>query len=183
MAGNSKYVERRYCSPLARRRTRRRARGSRPGSSDRKCRPSSSCSVYFINRDAGRIDEREAPFEIAVVDDVGRLLGELAVARFAFAQRLFRPLALGDVAVVDDDAADARVVEAVDADAFDVPPRAVVVPQPERVLHGHARLLEALGEVRPERQHVVVVHPAEHVGVDDVRDRAARACAPSAGLA
>ena len=90
------------------------------------------------------IDEGEAPFEIAVVDDVGRLLGELAVAHLAFAQRLFRAPALGDVPVVDDDAADARIVEAVDADAFDVAPRAVLVPQPERVLHRHARLLEPL---------------------------------------
>ena len=69
-----------------------------------------------------RIDEGESPFEITVIDDVGGLLGELPVARLAFSKRFGGTPAFGDVVTVDDDAADARVVETVHADTFDVPP-------------------------------------------------------------
>ena len=96
----------------------------------------------------GWIDEREASFEIAVVDDVGRLFGQLPVACFTFTQRFFGPYALGDVAVIDDDASNAGVVEAVDADALNVAPRSVSVPQPEPVPHRHAGLFEPLAEAR-----------------------------------
>src|SRR5215203_277869 len=82
-----------------------------------------------------RVHEGEAAFQIAVVDDVGGLLGELAVPHFSFTQGLFGLPAFGDVAVIDDNAADARVIQAVDSHAFNVAPGALVVPDPEGVLY------------------------------------------------
>ena len=58
-------------------------------------------------------------------DAAGELADRFHLLRLP--QLLFEPAALGDVARVDDDGADGRIGEAIDADAFHDPPRAVGV--------------------------------------------------------
>src|SRR5947199_279571 len=99
----------------------------------------------FHQPHGGLVDEREAALQIAVVDHVARLLDEPAKPQFAALQRFLRLLALGYVAIIDDDAANARVVEPVDADALDAAPRSVVVAQPEGAADGNARPVESTG--------------------------------------
>ena len=118
---------------------------------------------------AGGIYERKTSFEIAVVDDVGRLLGELAVPRLAFAQRLFSP-PLSVTFCIDDDAPDSGVVEAIDAVTFDVAPRAVLYRRRERVLDRDAGLPEPLVEVGLNAC-TVPQHQRATLALDDVRNR------------
>ena len=116
---------------------------------------------------------------------------ERVVERLARQLRL-EHLALGDVAVVDDDAADRRVVEQVAPDRLHRPPRAVRVVDPElepalgavprreigqRLLHGRAVLVvderrewealpvAGLDAEDPLHGHALVAHAA--VGVED----------------
>lgn len=64
----------------------------------------------------------------------GRLLYHASVGFFALPERLLRPLALRDVAGVDDDALDHGIVDQVLADGLEVAPDAALIPDP--VLHG-----------------------------------------------
>ncbi|HKE46988.1 MAG TPA: hypothetical protein VKB52_02905, partial [Rhodanobacteraceae bacterium] len=73
-----------------------------------------------------RVHVREAAGGIAVVDQILRVLDDVAQARFAVAQRELGAAAFGDVAVVDDNGADVRVVEPADSDHREIAVLAVL---------------------------------------------------------
>ena len=76
-----------------------------------------------------RIHVCEPAFSVAVVNQVLRVLHDMAQVLLAGAQRLLGEAAVGHVAVVDDDGGNRRMVEAVHRDAFEVAPRSVLVAQ------------------------------------------------------
>ena len=66
-----------------------------------------------------RIHEPEIPFGVGFKNDVGRGINEVAVTVFAGLQRLFGGFAIGDVAEVDHDRADARLLQQIPGHGLD----------------------------------------------------------------
>ena len=129
----------------------------------------SSCRVSAAARSPGRLNLQQiraqrillrdlVEHQVAVAENRGQQVvevvrdaaGELAdrLHLLRLAQLLFEPAPLGDVARVDDDAADRRIVEAVDADAFHDSPRAVRVMEPHLCDDRRARVAERLDQPR-----------------------------------
>ena len=92
--------------------------------STRSCRSGSSVGHVVEHQVAVAENRRQQVVEV-VRDAAGELADRLHLLRLA--QLLFELAALGDVARVDDDGADRRIAEAIDADAFHDPPVAVGV--------------------------------------------------------
>ena len=119
--------------------------------------------AFVVLQDArgGRVHVGEAARRVAVVNQVLRMLDDVAQALFAGSQRPLGEPAIGHVAVIDDDGVNRGIVEPVHGDRFDVPPRAILVAH--AVLGGHrdARALQALVEHRARRRDVLGVHQLE----------------------
>src|SRR5216684_3112392 len=100
-----------------------------------------------------RIHVCEPAFCVAVVDQILRVLHDVAQALFADAQRLLGEAAVRHVAVVDDDGGNRGIVEAVHRDGFEASPRSVLVAYAVLGRQRHARALQALDErvARPLR--------------------------------
>ncbi len=84
--------------------------------------------------------------EVHHQDPVRRRLEGRVQERERVAQVLFRALARGDIAIVDDNRPDRGIVEAVHRHRFQRPPSAVLVLRPQLGLHPVAGLLAQLGE-------------------------------------
>ena len=102
-----------------------------------------------------------------IVEVVGHSACELTdrLHLLRLAELLFEPAPLRDVASVDHDAADRRIVEAVDADAVHDSPRAIRVMEPHLCVDRRARVAESLHQ--PGADQIAIL------GVQEVEDRAA----------
>src|SRR5206468_12550357 len=98
---------------------------------------------------------------------------DVAQTLFAGAQRGFGGPAIGDVAVIHEDGADCRVVEAVDRDRFDVPPRSVLVPDSELARDRNAWTAHAFHEYVTGVRKIVGMYQLEGAPVPAFLERAA----------
>ena len=112
------------------------------------------------------VGEADPPFLGDAVDRDRRVVQETHQELLGLAQGLLGLLALGNVAVVDDDAAHARLVEQVGAGYLQVPPRTVAMAPPYLGRECASRRFQELGEHSPCHRDVVGVHQGEGAGAD-----------------
>ena len=103
-------------------------------------------------------DRREQVVEV-VRDPAGELTDRFHLLRLA--QLLLELAPLGDVARVDDDGADGGVAEAVDADPFHDPPRAVGVMEPDFFHDRRAGFADGLGQAHADELAILRVQEIE----------------------
>src|SRR6266481_2292744 len=69
----------------------------------------------------------EANLRIGLTDEIGRVFHELAEPFFTFPQGGFGSNSWSNVAIIEHDGAHRRIVESINANAFDVPPGSVLM--------------------------------------------------------
>ena len=102
-----------------------------------------------------RINEPEIPLGVGFEDDVGGRVEQVAVSIFGGLQPLLDRFARGDVAVVDDDAADPRLLEQVTSHALGPADAAVPVAAAESSVRGSRRIVK---QARDQRLPRVAIH-------------------------
>src|ERR1051326_2234247 len=123
--------------------------------------------IHHRERPAVALRLRDGGEDAVAEEEAVRKTGERVVIRLIL-ELLLRCLALRDVAIVDDDRADARLVQEVLREAFEPDPRAVLVEEAELALELAVRRLEEIGEELARDLALARMDEAENAGAEEI---------------
>jgi SAM-dependent methyltransferase len=125
-------------------------------------------AYYSLSLEPGDLFGAAIPFNhcpllVCYENPFGCMLDKTAEAILTFLQSFFRLLALGDVAIIDDDCFNTGFVEQVGDYRLNPAPRAVVSSQTERTMLADFRLSEKLGIALLGPLQIIRMHQLEDV--------------------